>query len=191
MNLGMALWRACRLLVLLLLLTVVGFAVWPADQKGQAGSEELAGVFQRKLLRFESALEQGTRHRGELSEAQLNAYFDYVLSEADGGAVGGVIMRLARINVSFTPEGFVVLISAKWGPVRLSYELTGIPQVSADGFSVEVLRVRLGHLPLSGMLGRRVAGQMAATFGGMERERAVLDHLSEFTLDAQRVFLTM
>jgi hypothetical protein len=181
--------RGLRSLVSLAVLAVAGIALWPARPAGARGTSADAAGFKSKLAELSLAVSAGQGAVQVVSEAEVNAYLAEGLRVPEKpGSVGGARrMRLSDVNLSFQPAQVVVLVLAKWGPLPLSYEVSGAPAAGAGPFRFDVRRARLGHLPMPGGGARWMAGRVATVFSRMAREKDVLDRLVRLDLGQGRV----
>jgi hypothetical protein len=149
--------------------------LWPVAPTGKRGSPVDAQLCAQKVRGLYNAVEYGQPVKVSMSDAELNAYFAAMLAaDPEAAKASGRRMAVGEINLTFSPEFFVALVLANWGPVRLSYELRGWAGADDGDFRLEVLGLRWGHLPLPGPAARWMAGRMGGMFGRMERERRVL-----------------
>jgi hypothetical protein len=126
------------------------------------------------------------------SEAEANGYLAGLLSRAAADSAStGSALSVTGVNLAFEPEFFVALVLANWGPVHLSYELRGVPEVGPDGLGIHVLQARWGHLPLPGPVARWMGGRVAGLFARMDREREVLDAAQSIQLAHGAITVTV
>jgi hypothetical protein len=182
--------RLLRMVVLVTLLVVLTLLVWPTTPEGESGSAEDGLACFEKLAELYEAIGEGKRLERIFTEAEVNGYFVELLAEAvpDGlETPRGLHMR--AINLSFTEAEFIVHILAEWKVLRLTYEVAGQPRLRDGRFEVDVSRVSMGHLPVPGPLKQHFAGRLMPLFEQMDRERYVLDNLSQIDLRPGRARL--
>ncbi len=172
-----------RAAVYLAVFGVMGLMLWPVQPVGALGQAEDE---QSIMLKRDAVLDALDRHVSVtemLSEKEVNAYLAAVLARSSGATTSkGLQLGIREINLTFTPTCFVVFIDAGWGPVRLTYEVTGTPVVGEGSFGVKVSAARWGHLPLPGRAAAWMSGRMSGVFSNLEEERRLLDGLSAFEL---------
>ncbi len=181
---------AIRSLLALGVFIALVLVLWPVAPGGARGSRVDSQMGARKVQGLRNAVEFGQPVTVTLQEAELNAYLaDLLSSDAEAAQSKGRRMAVGEINLVFTPDYFVALVLANWGPVRLSYELRRSVRVDGRSFGVEVLALRWGHLPLPGPAAHWMAGRMAGLLGRMERERRMLDGIRAVRLGQGAVSL--
>jgi hypothetical protein len=88
-------------------------------------------------------------------------------------AAGARAPAVRGVRVTFTEERAIALIIAGWGPVYLTYELTGATVSTAES-RLRFQRLRVGHLPIPGPVARWMLGRMVAALGEAEKQVAAL-----------------
>lgn len=190
---GMTVMRLVRLVVLVALIGLVGMMLWPVDSAGVPGTDADAGEYYDKVLHLEQSLRRQRQVRVVINESEVNGYLRALMKHSEAGNETPSRTRLVPkgVNVSFTDEHFVVHILAGWGPARLSYELTGRPgESSSKGFSVQVDRLRVGHVPMPIGVRDWLARRLLAVFDRLERERFILDRVDAFEMREKRIRLS-
>jgi hypothetical protein len=179
-----------RIAVVLLILSIVGLILWPVEPRGAFGSAADARTMNGILRWFYQAVQNRAVVGQFVTEKEVNGYLAQKLKQnGDAFRSEGFRLGIRQINVAFTPENFVVLVLANWGPVSLSYEVKAVPSVKSGRFEVKAQEARWGHLPLprpaAGWMNRRVAGM----FLRMENELAVLNGLGRVDLKNGRAYI--
>ena len=186
---GLAL-RAIRLVVLVGLVALLVLLLWPVNWKGAEGSQQDTVNCYRKLVRLDHALQKSQPAEVLFLEREVNGYLAAVIAQTEREAVGDEArLTVKDINLLFTPESFVALIRADWGPVLLSDELKGRPVAGSRPVDVEFTHARLGHVPLPGPARRWLAHRLMDVFAQMERECFVLKHISRMDLRGGEVVM--
>jgi len=171
-------------IVQVLLLAAMALLLWPVRPQGAAGGEAEALEFNGKIKILSAALERGILIVQPISEAEVNGYLAEILKRNPDLSRSERLGRLGigELNLQFQPDGITVTVIALWGPVRLSYEVTGQPRWQNGRFGLNVRRARWGHLPLAGYASHWMIRRIEVMFSGMERERNVLNRLSRLDL---------
>lgn len=181
-----------RLVVLLGLAAAVGLILWQSEVRGAVGTPDEAERLYAKLRRLEGVISAGQGVDEWITETEVNAYLARVVEHTNQASSSSPRqVRVTGINLSFTRDHLIALILAEWGPLKLSYEMTGIPRAGEAAFELKLVAARLGHLPLPGAVRDRVARQVAPVFARMNRERNILDHLSGIVLDQGRLRISL
>ncbi len=172
-----------RLLLTVLVLGTLGLLLWPVEPAGAVGSAADARAMAESLQYFQQAIHSRTIADRVVSEAQVNGYFAEVLRRNRKALRSeGFRLGVREINVVFTSEDFTALVLANWGPISLSYEITGVPYLKNKRFEVAVRKVRWGHLPLPEPAAAWVSSRVAGMFLRMEKELAILNSLGRCDL---------
>jgi hypothetical protein len=142
------------------------------------------------LRLFRQAVQNQEMVEGVITEAEVNGYLAGVLKQnRDALRSKGFRLGIREINVAFTPENFIVLVLANWGPVSLSYEIKAVPSVKSGRFEAIIKEARWGHLPLPGPAVGWLSRRVARMFLRMETELAILNSLGRFDLENGRAFI--
>lgn len=182
--------RLVRLVFLLAVVGGLGLLLWPVSPLGARGSEAYARQMKAKMQTLSMAVDAGQFIVEIVTEEEANGYLAALLQrDRNATRSQGFRLALGEINLAFKPADFVVVILANWGPLRLSYEITGAPSVGDQGFGVRVLGARWGHLPLPGPAAEWMTGRLAGVFARMELERKVLDRLGRVELGQGRMLV--
>lgn len=176
-------------IVQVLILAGVGLLLWPVKPQGAAGGRDEAVAYYDKLRLLSEAVERKVLVVQTFSEAEVNAYLVEVLRRHPelSNSEGLSKLGIGEINLRFRPEGVTVTVVALWGPVRMSYEISGRPRAGAAPFGFDVRGARWGHLPLPGVAAHWMIRRVELMFSGMERERTVLDGLQRMDMGDGRV----
>ncbi|HOW97203.1 MAG TPA: zinc ribbon domain-containing protein [Kiritimatiellia bacterium] len=166
-------------IVQVLILAGVGLLLWPVKPQGAVGGRAEAVAYYGKLRLLSEAVERRVMVVQTFSEAEVNAYLAEVLKEHPelSSSEGLSKLGIGEINLRFRPEGVTVTVVALWGPLRMSYEIAGLPRAGGGPFAFDVRGARWGHLPLPGVAAHWMVRRVELMFSGMERERTVLDGL--------------
>lgn len=182
--------RLVRVLVLLALACVIGLVLWPTELVGEPGSIRDARLLENKIQGLVRAQNSGLYVFEIVAEREVNAYLAEVLKRDENlSRSDGMRLGLEAIRVRFQPEVMTVVLLANWGPLRLSYEIQGVPVTGTGGFSMDVRSARWGHLLLPGPSADWVTARVAAVFSQMNRDRNVLDQLERCDLGQEKVRL--
>jgi hypothetical protein len=188
LDLGGLLAGVVRLIVFLAVVSLVALIVWPLAPVGQVGDAADA----REWLRQRDALQAGGAEPATVSETSLNAYLRATLKPSatnTTAAVGSWGMRLAALNVTLRPDHATVVALTQWGPLTITWAISGTPRVTDGPRRWEIKKGRLGHLPLPRAGAGWVADRMAALLARWPQDRAVWEQLKDVTLEAGRVRL--
>ena len=172
-----------QLLFFLAVLTVVGLAMWPLPPAGRIGGDAET----REWLAQRDALKTGTPVT--VSEAALNAYLATTLKLSSTNATGSWRMDLAAINVAFQVGSMTVVVVTHWGPLTITWTITGVPQTAKGHLAFDVRGGSLGHLPLPSVAANWLAGHMAALAARWPADVGVLDHLFSIVLESRQIKL--
>ncbi|MBU1694688.1 MAG: zinc ribbon domain-containing protein [Verrucomicrobia bacterium] len=176
-------------IVEILLLVAMGLLLWPARPGGAPGGEAEAREFIGKMRILATAAERGGLIAEIVSEAEINAYLAELLKRtpALSRSEGMSQLGIGEVNFRFQPDSITVTVVALWGPVRLSYEVSGRPVWPEGRFGFDVRSARWGHLPLVGPAAHWMIRRLEVMFSGMERERNILDHIQRLDMGQGRV----
>jgi len=182
--------RLVRFIVFVFLLASVSLLLWPVSPAGEVGVPKDAKRLEQKLRGLASAQKSGLYVFEIVSESEINAYLEEILKEnTEGTHSKGMRLGINEINFQLTPDYFVVVMLAHWGPVQLSYEIKGRPEIVGRHFGIDLQSVRWGHLPLPGAAADWMSKRLARVFSGMKRDRSVLSKLGRCDLGHGRVRL--
>lgn len=182
--------RLFRFLLFVALLAVVALLLWPSGLVGAPGALRDARSMERKIAAVVRAQQAGLYVFEIISEREANAYLAEILKRNEGiSRSEGMKLGIEAITMGFQPDGLTVVILAAWGPLRISYEVTGMPVIDEEGFKLDVISARWGHLPLPGPSGQWVSERVARVFSQMQRERRMLDDLQRCDVGKGKVRL--
>jgi hypothetical protein len=136
-----------------------------------------------------AALEKGSPAPPQIfSEAEVNAC---LAADLNARLKVGTF-KLQAIHVQLKPNAVVISALAnceptlpgglKPGSLDFSYRVTGVPQMGADGFSFEIARGMIGHLPLPGSLARAILPQLQAHFKELGRNYPAINAIKRLEL---------
>ena len=169
-SLGQVIVAGIRLLVLVAIVGAVSLMLWPVAPSTRCGTAAEAALVGQRIDAMARSVEFGRFVVEVFSDAEVNAYLaDVLKKDAAAGKSDGYRVGIEDIRISFSSTDFVVLVLAKWGPVALSYEITGVPELGGQGFTVQLKQARLGHLPMPGPAGDWMLGRVAGIFQRMDR----------------------
>jgi len=169
-----------RVGIFLVMLVVVLLLIWPTPPAGKRGQEaEVAALLgQRQVL--VRAVQTRQEVKLEASELALNAYLDATLKAAQRHeeAVSAWMMRLDEVNVALQPGVMTVSTRAHWGPLAITWEVSGLPQVAEGHFALTVKSGRMGHLGLPQTGAEWMAARIAVMLNRWGADRELLDQLA-------------
>lgn len=184
--------RTLRLALLAALLSLLLALLWPTPTPGTPGELEQGRALYERILHAEQSIRRREPARLLIQEEEINAYLEAMIAHMDEvTAQEDYRLRTKAVNLSFTPEYIIVHILTRWGPVRLSYEISGQPHVNERGVWLEVLGIKLGHVPMPDPLRARMADAMVGLFSELEREQFILRHVTRAELAEGYLKLTM
>ena len=179
-----------RLLVFLVVVTVAGLAVWSVAPLGQVGGEADA----REWLHQRDLLKAGGSAQVEVSETTINAYLVATLKQAptnSAEAVGRWKMRLDALNMAFRTDHVTVMALTRWGPLTITWAISGVPKLGDGNNGVDVQRGWLGHLPLPHAIAAWLADRMAVLLlVRWPQDRELWEQLNGVALNAGRITLS-
>ncbi len=184
---GHLFFRLVRLLIVAALLAALGLIVWPVSPSGQVGETGTAAQFRANLQALETALDGGTSASVEISEESANAHLLEIVHYTQSEPTPGNRLNLDGMNLRFGEGTFVLVVQASKGPVKLTYEITGMP--GADG--LEIRGARWGHLPLPLPAARWMTRKLTLLFQNMKREQAVLARVEYKMVDGKLYLRTV
>jgi hypothetical protein len=182
---------AVRVTIFLALLVLLLLLIWPTTLAGQRGKDEDVAALLGQRQALTRAVQDKQEVKLELSEAALNAYLAATLKVAHSNeeAVAAWMMRLAELHVALQPGVLTVTTLAHWGPLAITWELSGIPKVADGHFALEVKSGCIGHLGLPQAGAEAMAARVAALFNRWGTDRALLDQLASVAVDKGTVTL--
>lgn len=172
--------RIVRLVIFLALLVGLAQLLRAVPAEGQAGDETSAARFEQRLLHLQSGAINGERAEETFPESELNGYLSVLLKNSPSTFSQSFIKaELVDLRAQLLPNTVVVVWTAKLGALPLSYEAVYIPVQSTDGVRLERARVRMGHLPLPGVLGDWTSTRLLRMFDNLKAEQQVLASLTD------------
>lgn len=179
---GRSILRSIRVLILLALLLSFVQMIRAVTPQGRVGTELDADRFLSRLQQLEAAAVNGAQAEEVISEAELNAYLHRLLLNSPTRISEGLLKsEMTDIRAQMLPGALIIVWAAKYGALPLSYDVVCVPKVVGKaGLSVELSRVRMGHLPLPGPVGAWTAKRLARMFENLKGEQRVLSALTDF-----------
>jgi hypothetical protein len=173
---GNPIFKLIRLVLVLGILALLGFMLWPPIPLGEVGEKDLAKEYESTRSDLIEACKNGIEIRSVLPERAINAYALDVVNTYNQNSGGG-FATLSDVNISIDKTEIEVMATMKFGPVPLGYVISGSPVVGSGDFGFQVDRVHVGHLPVPGPLVGFVSEQIVRIFEGLEPERFVLNNI--------------
>lgn len=170
--------RLIRNLILIALIGLLGLMLWPTRPLGPMGSEQLGNAGLAKIDELYQAIEQGQRRVAEFTDQELNAYFEMRLAPPEGeDEVVSTAFVVQQLNVAFTGSRFIAHIAARWMFIPVTYQVAGTIEESAGNVDLVPDLVKVGHLPLQGVVGAYKLSRMQTLLNAFDREKIVFDQL--------------
>lgn len=170
--------RGVRLLLTLSLLLVLIQLLRPVLPSADVGGRPDANELGRKLTVLQEGLMERRTTSQLLPEAEVNAYVNEILRRSPAGSRNWLGLELKVLQLNLQNDLVVVLLVAEKGPLRLTQEIQAVPVRQGDRWTCETKALRMGHLPLPRALARQLAARSAGVFGGLSREREVLERMA-------------
>ena len=104
--------------------------------------------------------------------------------------MAGSMMTLDELNLAFRAGFLTVTAVSHWGPLCITWEISGVPKVMDGRFVLDVRTGQVGHLRLPHSCAEWMAGRMAVLFKRWQPERDLLDRLGDLTVEAGRITLS-
>lgn len=182
---------AVRVGIFLAMLVVLGLLLWPTPLAGQRGPEAEVTALLGQRQALVRAVEARQEVKLEASELALNAYLDATLKagQRQEAVVGAWMMRLDAVNVAVQPGVVIVTTLAHWGPLAITWEVSGVPQVAERHFALVVKSGRIGHLGLPQVGADWMASRMAVLMNRWGADRELLDQLASVVAERQTLTL--
>ena len=170
--------KLLRLLVPVVLVAILGLALWPSSTVGAKGTREAARVAGQKMGRLVDAAKNGLQTEVEVTEEELNSSFIRYLgmqrarqSDAKDGK-----SAVQSISADLGPSQVKVVVKGKlFGKVPISYGVKGTPVVGEGPFTFKVKSGSVGHLPMPWLAAAHPAKRVNIVLSGMRNEKRVLD----------------
>ncbi|MCO5060809.1 MAG: zinc ribbon domain-containing protein [Kiritimatiellae bacterium] len=183
-DVGRQIFRALRLVLALALLLALVQMVRTVPQKGRIGTSEDAQRFLLRLQHLDSGIVKGQQVEEIVSEAELNAYFQVLVSRSRGRGdnPASISADLLAINAQLSPDTLAIVWRTKIGALPLTYEATCQPAAGESGLQWNLKRVRMGHLPLPRVVAEWTLAKWVRMFDNMTHERALLNALTHLSI---------
>ena len=189
---GTLLGHAGRVGGFLVLLILVLLLIWPVAKTGKCGDESDLNA----LLGQRAALRQGAQQNKELklevTETALNAYLTASLKQArsNEAAEAAWMMNLAELNVGVKVDKVTVTALAHWGPLSITWQISGTPKLADKHFILDAKAGSIGHLGLPRSGAEWMAARMAVLFNRWTADRELLEQLASLTAGDGSLTLT-
>lgn len=171
-----------RLLVFLGVALTIGLAVWPLPVAGTAADDAGAKGFRDRLAKT------GTW----IGQDDINNYLAWRIRETPAaGAPQAMQVGLEGVRIEIRADRVRAVAVGRWGPVRLTFDVRGLPDTSGGAFRLRIGEARLGHLRLPKPAHGWAAGHLETILSGMVEERKVLDGARRIELADGRVKLNI
>lgn len=169
---GRGLYLIVRVVILLALLTVLGLVLWPIPPSGQVGGEHEIETLSAKIGQAKHAIEYRQGVNLQISDAEINAALAEGLRQTEQTGR----RKLVAVRMAFAPGRIRVGADTRIGPVRLTYDVTGVPGTINGAFAFKPKQARFGHLPIPAPAVPLVANRLAQVFSRMEDEKSILSY---------------
>lgn len=173
-----------RVVIFMVMLVLVLLLIWPATPAGKRGDEQELAALLGQRVALKQAIQRGQEAKCELTETALNAYLAASLKAARSNeeTAASWMMNLAELNVGFKSYAVKVTALAHWGPVSITWQVSGTPKIIGNRFQLDVKSGRIGHLGVPGGAGW-MGSRMAVLFNRWLADQELLNALSSVTLD--------
>ncbi|MBI3986197.1 MAG: hypothetical protein HY343_04730 [Lentisphaerae bacterium] len=185
--------------VMALVIVAAGLALWPASLDVDRGETADAQSAHKKigLLR-----QGGGRQKGHVifSEAEVNAYLKYILSELKKNpGKGRELANVKSMELDVKPDGIVFqavrdMSGLEIGSFKpdfgMTYQVVGVLELTEEGMAFQLRRGAIGHLPLPGPAGQLVMTKIRPLFQLSEHDRSFLDKLGGIELGDAEIMVT-
>ena len=179
LRIGRALSFIGRSAVLLGLVGAIALMALPQPLPAIDVDRKRAREFNEWLQKVEETLQQGGGVRNAVRQADINNYLAECIaaSTARENQSWSLAMSLQQFQI-FLQNGTVRAVAVGgFGPLDISFDVTGSPVVRDGHFALDVSEARIGRLKMPAFARDFVAGKLAGIVGDMRQERYVLDHL--------------
>jgi hypothetical protein len=183
---------AWRVGIFLIVLVLVLLLIWPAANGGKRGDEDDLAALLGQRTALKQAVQNGQELKLELAEPALNAYLAATLMQARSKEepVAAWMMNLEGLNIGLKPDAVIVTVTSGWGPLSLTWQISGTPQLAENIFSLDVKSGRIGHLGLPRSGAAWMASRLAVLFNRWAADRALVDPLASVTADSGSLTLS-
>ncbi len=171
---------------------VLSAMLWPVEPEGSVGSMDDAELMYEKILNLEQYIRRGDSIRISVREEVMNAYLYEIIRRMSAVVEDDPFRMSTRtVNLSFTSGHVIINIITKWGPVRLSYEITGIPGVDGTGAELDIQKITLGHVWMPEFTFGLLVEKLSNIFSKMKREQYILRNLSEVEVEDSVLYISV
>jgi hypothetical protein len=185
-------WLRIMLFFEFLIVVAIAMAFYPLSTPVRRGTPADLQQARRKLAMMESGAPMSSH---VFTEAEVNAGLAVNLN----GKRNADTYEIRSVQATLKPNAVVLAVTASWSPVLpngvkggqydITYDITGVPALGADGFRFQVSRGMIGHLPLPGPVSLAFAPQVKAYFKGLRLNYPMLDAVQRFELEEGRIIL--
>lgn len=180
-------WGCLFVLVpVILLLVVIGLALWPDTGRLGDPGESRDGRRAQVQIRALQRLTPGSTLSATFRERDLNAYFRYYKAKRFGLASLTFDVGDGRVRTRLVRRLGVLRV----GPLRVVSALSLDVVMEADGGAPALQGAAIGHLPLPGILGAPVAAAAAGCLEG-DRDWALVVRITELNAGQDRLVATV
>lgn len=172
-----------RLLLILCLLLGLGALLWPVKAPEIFPEPRFIQAFEAKMDRLAEAAEQSRVMAEVFQQEEINHFIAKQVfggpeneSGMSGGGLQALVFSLGKDRVGILEVVRLV------GPMQISFQVEGVPQIEQGRFRLRVTRAQVGHLPLPVKLSGWVAAKIEHAVSGLDREQAVFRKLSQVEL---------
>lgn len=171
-----------RLVIILGLLLALGALLWPVKAPEIFPEPRFIQAFDAKMDRLAEAAEQSRVMAEVFQQEEINHFLAKQVfgeSESERGLTGGLealVFTLGKDRVG------ILEVIRLVGPMQISFQVEGVPEVVDGRFRLRLTRAQVGHLPLPVKLSGWVAGKIQHAVSGLEREQAVFRRVSRVEL---------
>ncbi|MCX7819435.1 MAG: hypothetical protein N2652_09560 [Kiritimatiellae bacterium] len=181
----MALLRAA---VIVAIFGAIGLICWPLPVPEVPVNAAHAEKFGERVIEVERTLRQRGTVVETIADEALNNYLAWRIRESASAAGGGFVISLKSLVVETRPERMRAVLAGNWGPIRLTFEVKGIPSADESGASFGLYYARLGHLTLPTAGARNWAAEkFRQVLSGLEREMGLLRAVRRLDLGEGKV----
>ena len=180
-----------RVVIFLVLLVLLLLLIWPTALAGKRGTDDEVAVLLGQRQPLARAVQDKREAKVDVTESALNAYLAASLKAAHSNeeAVAIWMLRLEELNVALQPGVVTVTTLSHWGPLAITWELSGAPKMTEGRFALDVKSGRIGHLGLPQAGADWMASRVAVLFNRWSADHELLDQLAGVTVDKDMVTL--